>query len=162
MFRAAFPTASEADERCETIWVKETYDLGGNNDSTKEPGIVRLAGTWVGPDVALLPEFAQTYGLGGVIPHIAKAIPDPSAAYRRASTKTTPKAEPRSSPSANSNLPTPQDKSNVCDAFIYLHRVWTFVFQAGATETGAGILIQALPTTHIILTYVFKISSGFY
>jgi hypothetical protein len=29
-------------------------------------------------------------------------------------------------------------------------------------ETGAGILIQALPTTHIILTYVFKISSGFY
>jgi hypothetical protein len=29
-------------------------------------------------------------------------------------------------------------------------------------ETGAGILIQALPTTHIILTYVFKISSSFY
>jgi hypothetical protein len=107
MFRAAFPTASEADERRETIWVKETYDLGGNNGSTKEPGIVRLAGTWVGPDVALLPEFAQTYGLGGVIPHVAKASPDPSAAYRRASTKTTPKAAPRSSPSASSNLPTP-------------------------------------------------------
>jgi hypothetical protein len=29
-------------------------------------------------------------------------------------------------------------------------------------ETGAGILIQALPTTHIILTYVVEISSGFY
>ncbi|OJA18595.1 hypothetical protein AZE42_06569 [Rhizopogon vesiculosus] len=107
MFRAAFPTASEADERRETIWVKETYDLSGNNGSAKEPGIVRLAGTWVSPDVALLPEFAQTYGLGGVIPHVAKASPDPTAAYRRASTKTTPKAAPRSSPAATSNLPTP-------------------------------------------------------
>ncbi|KAG2140126.1 hypothetical protein DEU56DRAFT_980133 [Suillus clintonianus] len=107
MFRAAFPTASEADERRETVWVKDTYDLAGNNGSAKEPAIVRLAGTWVGPDVALLPEFAQTYGLGGVIPHVAKATPDPSAAYRRSSTKTTPKAAPRSSPAATSTLPTP-------------------------------------------------------
>ncbi|KAG0695901.1 hypothetical protein DFH29DRAFT_953493 [Suillus ampliporus] len=107
MFRAAFPTASEADERRETVWVKDTYDLAGNNGSTKEPAIVRLAGTWVSPDIALLPEFAQTYGLGGVIPHVAKANPDPTAAYRRSSTKTTPKAAPRSSPAATSNLPTP-------------------------------------------------------
>ncbi|KAG1733598.1 uncharacterized protein EDB91DRAFT_1148298 [Suillus paluster] len=107
MFRAAFPTASEADERRETVWVKDTYDLAGNNGSTKEPSIVRLAGTWVSPDIALRPEFAQTYGLGGVIPHVAKATPDPSAAYRRSSTKTTPKAVPRSSPAATSNLPTP-------------------------------------------------------
>ena len=107
MFRAAFPTASETDERRETVWVKESYDLSGNNGSAKEPTIVRLAGTWVSPDIALLPEFAQTYGLGGVILHVAKASPDPSAAYRRASTKTTPKAAPRSSPAASSNLPTP-------------------------------------------------------
>ncbi|KAG2037706.1 hypothetical protein BDR03DRAFT_919677 [Suillus americanus] len=107
MFRAAFPTASEADERRETVWVKDTYDLAGNNGSAKEPAIVRLAGTWVSAEVALLPEFAQTYGLGGVIPHVAKATPDPSAAYRRSSTKTTPKAAPRSPPAASSTLPTP-------------------------------------------------------
>ncbi|KAG1771002.1 hypothetical protein EDD22DRAFT_864940 [Suillus occidentalis] len=94
MFRAAFPTASEADERRETVWVKDTYDLAGNNGSAKEPAIVRLAGTWVSSEVALLPEFAQTYGLGGVIPHVAKATPDPSAAYHQ-------------SPAASSTLPTP-------------------------------------------------------
>ncbi|KAH7930170.1 hypothetical protein BV22DRAFT_1109426 [Leucogyrophana mollusca] len=106
MFRAAFPTASELDEKKETNWVKENFELSGNNGSAKEPHIVRLAGTWVSPDIALLPEFAEMYNLAEVIPHVAKANPDPSASYRRSTGKSTPKAAPRSSP-VPSKLPTP-------------------------------------------------------
>ncbi|KAH7911081.1 hypothetical protein BJ138DRAFT_1007362 [Hygrophoropsis aurantiaca] len=98
MFRAAFPTASELEEKKETNWVKESFELAGNNGSAKEPHIVRLAGTWVSPDIALMPEFAEMYHLADVIPHVAKASPDPSASYRRSTGKTTPKAVPRSSP----------------------------------------------------------------
>ncbi|KIJ08088.1 hypothetical protein PAXINDRAFT_18752 [Paxillus involutus ATCC 200175] len=98
MFRAAFPSASEIDERKETQWAKENYNLSGNNGSGKEPHIVRLAGTWISPAVALLPEFAERYRLGGIMQHVAKATPDPSATYRRSTTKTTPKAAPPSSP----------------------------------------------------------------
>ncbi|KIK91475.1 hypothetical protein PAXRUDRAFT_629122 [Paxillus rubicundulus Ve08.2h10] len=98
MFRAAFPNASEIEERKETQWAKENYNLSGNNGSGKEPHIVRLAGTWISPSVALLPEFAERYRLGGIMQHVAKATPDPSAIYRRSTTKTTPKAAPPSSP----------------------------------------------------------------
>ncbi|KAH7884501.1 hypothetical protein F5I97DRAFT_1889960 [Phlebopus sp. FC_14] len=98
MFRAAFPSANENDERKETQWVKDNYDLSGNNGSAKEPHIVRLAGTWISPSTALLPELAESYHLGAVIPHVAKASPDPSASYRRSTNKATPKAVPPSSP----------------------------------------------------------------
>ncbi|KAI5982311.1 hypothetical protein EDD15DRAFT_148681 [Pisolithus albus] len=103
MFRAAFPTASEADERKETQWVKDTYDLSGNNGSTREPHIVRLAGTWVSPSTALLPEFAECYNLADIVAHVANATPDPNISYRR-STKggTTPKAGVPAPPAAGS------------------------------------------------------------
>ncbi|KAH0832908.1 hypothetical protein J3R83DRAFT_11862 [Lanmaoa asiatica] len=101
MFRAAFPDASELDERKETQWAKEAFDLSGNNGSTREPGLVRLAGTWISPSVALLPQFADAYFLHDVIHHIAKAEPDPKATYRRSTAKGTPKAAPRSSPVAS-------------------------------------------------------------
>ncbi|KAI6154822.1 hypothetical protein BKA82DRAFT_4071729 [Pisolithus tinctorius] len=105
MFRAAFPTASEADERKETQWVKETYDLAGNNGSVREPHIVRLAGTWVSPSIALLPEFAECYSLADVIARVANSNPDPNISYRR-STKggTTPKAGVPTSPAGGSTM----------------------------------------------------------
>ncbi|KAL4072562.1 hypothetical protein V8B97DRAFT_1870298 [Scleroderma yunnanense] len=108
MFRAAFPTASEADERKETQWAKETWDLAGNNGSAREPHIVRLAGTWVGANIAS--HFAEDYHLEDIVAQIIKATPDPNTSYRR-STKggTTPKAAgaSESSPGASTNLLVP-------------------------------------------------------
>lgn len=101
MFRAAFPEASELDERRETHWAKETFDLSGNNGSARDPTIVRLAGTWISPSLALSPQFADAYRLHDVIHLIAKALPDPKATYRRSSAKGTPKAAPPSSPVAS-------------------------------------------------------------
>ncbi|KAF8127066.1 hypothetical protein EV363DRAFT_1347078 [Boletus edulis] len=101
MFRAAFPDASEVDERKETHWAKEAFDLSGNNGSTRDPNTVRLAGTWISPSLALLPQFSDAYRLHEVIHLIAKANPDPKATYRRSNTKGTPKAAPPSSPVAS-------------------------------------------------------------
>ncbi|KAF9236260.1 hypothetical protein BU15DRAFT_50306 [Melanogaster broomeanus] len=101
MFRAAFPTASELEERKETQWAKENHDLAGNNGSGKDPHIVRLAGTWISPSVALLPEFAERYHLREIMLHVAKSAPDPAVTYRRSSTKPTPKGVPPSSPVAS-------------------------------------------------------------
>jgi hypothetical protein len=89
MYRAAFPGAKDEDEKRETTWVKDNHELLGNNGSTKEPKIIRLAGTWVDPDLAV--EIAETYALGDIIALIAKAVPDPKAVYRRSS-KASPKA----------------------------------------------------------------------
>jgi hypothetical protein len=60
---------------------EENFDLSGNNGSSKEHSIVRLAGTWVSPKVALA--LADSYHLGSVIPTIAEAAPDPNVTYRR-------------------------------------------------------------------------------
>jgi hypothetical protein len=81
MFRAAFPNASDADERTEIQWVRDTYDLSGNNGSTKDAHITRLAGTWVSPQVAL--ELGQAYALGEIIEAVVQATPDPNGNYRR-------------------------------------------------------------------------------
>ncbi|KAG6330599.1 hypothetical protein ID866_8492, partial [Astraeus odoratus] len=130
MFRAAFPTASEVDERKETQWAKEAYDLAGNNGSAREPHIVRLAGTWVSPEVAAVPAFAGCYNLVDVVDMVTKASPDPNTSYRRstrgtASTTTgaalnTPKASTASvsavsglmnasiTPAPSMSMPTPK------------------------------------------------------
>jgi hypothetical protein len=102
MYRAAFPGASDQDERKETQWVKDNHELSGNNGSTKEPHIIRLAGTWVDPDLAV--QFAETYALGDIIALMAKAEPDPKAAYRKSSKAATPKGK-ELNPSMG--LPTP-------------------------------------------------------
>ncbi|KAH9481411.1 Bouquet formation protein 4 [Psilocybe cubensis] len=81
MFRAAFPNASDNDERIEIQWVRDNYDLSGNNGSTKEPQITRLAGTWVSTEIAL--ELGQTYSLGKLIKAVVEATPDPNGSYRR-------------------------------------------------------------------------------
>ncbi|KAF8149840.1 hypothetical protein B0H34DRAFT_785148 [Crassisporium funariophilum] len=81
MYRAAFPSATDHEEKLEIAWVKDTYDLGGNNGSTKDAHITRLAGTWVSPDTAL--ELGKAYALGTLIDAVVEAKPDPEGNYRR-------------------------------------------------------------------------------
>ncbi|KAF5342456.1 hypothetical protein D9611_001882 [Ephemerocybe angulata] len=81
MFRAAFPTSNEADERVEIGWVKDNHDLAGNNGSSREPHITRLAGTWVSPELAM--ELAEAYNLVELIHSMVVAKPDPKGNYRR-------------------------------------------------------------------------------
>ena len=81
MFRAAFPNASDSEEKLEVAWVKDTYDLSGNNGSTRDAHITRLAGVWVGPAVAL--ELGHAYMLGRLIEAVVEATPDPNGNYRR-------------------------------------------------------------------------------
>ena len=99
MFRAAFPKASDADEKAEIQYVKDNFDLSGNNGSTKEAHITRLAGTWVSPKVAL--ELGKAYALGNLINVVVEATPDPNGSYRRsgkASSNPTPVAAPPATP----------------------------------------------------------------
>ncbi|KAF8656830.1 hypothetical protein AX16_002378 [Volvariella volvacea WC 439] len=92
MFRAAFPNAAESDEKQEVQWVKENYDLSGNNGSTKDTSITRLAGTWVNPQLAL--ELGDSYLLGALIQAIVDAKPDPNANYRRSGRQSTAPTNP--------------------------------------------------------------------
>ncbi|KAJ7035008.1 hypothetical protein C8F04DRAFT_1099783 [Mycena alexandri] len=100
LFRAAFPTAPEDAEKREVQWVKDSYDLTGNNGSSKETNITRLAGTWVSPTVAV--ELGTAYSLGDLIHSIVDAKPDPAANYRRSGNKAkdSASAAPTSSASA--------------------------------------------------------------
>lgn len=81
MFRAAFPNAPDQEEKDEVQWVKDTYDLAGNNGSSREPHLTRLAGTWVSPAVAL--DLGHSYLLGELIQRVVDAEPDPKGNYRR-------------------------------------------------------------------------------
>lgn len=81
MFRAAFPNATDGEERAEIQWVRDTYDLTGNNGSTKDAHITRLAGTWVSPQVAV--ELGKAYSLAEIIDVVVQATPDPTGNYRR-------------------------------------------------------------------------------
>ncbi|KAF8807040.1 hypothetical protein BYT27DRAFT_7257032 [Phlegmacium glaucopus] len=98
MFRAAFPNASDSEEKLEVAWVKDTYDLTGNNGSTKDTHITRLAGVWVGPSVAL--ELGKAYMLGRLIEAVVEAKPDPNGNYRRSGKSTAATA------TATTNAPT--------------------------------------------------------
>jgi hypothetical protein len=80
---------------------EENFDLSGNNGSSKEHSIVRLAGTWVSPKVALA--LADSYHLGSVIPTIAEASPDPNVTYRR-SGKSAAGSEAPVTPAGSLNL----------------------------------------------------------
>jgi len=77
MFRAAFPTATDEEERAEASWVKTNFDLSGTNKSGKG----RFAGTWVNSVVAS--DLAETYGLGPLIGPLTEATPDPNVVYRK-------------------------------------------------------------------------------
>ncbi|TDL25484.1 hypothetical protein BD410DRAFT_836993 [Rickenella mellea] len=99
MFRAAFPTASDDAERAEAAWVKANYD----SPTTGAAGSarLRLAGTWVAPEVAAA--LADRYALSHVIPQLANATPDPNMEYRKST-----KAEAASPPKASTTLVTTQ------------------------------------------------------
>ncbi|KAK0450194.1 hypothetical protein EV421DRAFT_1990956 [Armillaria borealis] len=103
MFRAAFPTASEQEEKEEVAWVKDNFDLTGNNGSSRDTSITRLAGTWVSPELAM--SLAEAYSLGGLINVVVSARPDPTANYRRSGkgAATAPRATPASP--AGSSIP---------------------------------------------------------
>ncbi|KAK0469779.1 uncharacterized protein EV420DRAFT_1616276 [Desarmillaria tabescens] len=105
MFRAAFPTASEQEEKEEVAWVKDNFDLTGNNGSSRDTSIIRLAGTWVSPQLAL--SLAEAYSLGGFINVVVNARPDPTANYRRSGKGAA--AAPRATPAspAGSSIPPP-------------------------------------------------------
>ncbi|KAJ3998940.1 hypothetical protein F5050DRAFT_1805455 [Lentinula boryana] len=92
MFRAAFPKADEQSEKDEVQWVKDNYDLSGNNGSSKDTSITRLAGTWVSPELAR--DLGNSYLLDDLISLVVDAQPDPNANYRRSGkgATTTPKA----------------------------------------------------------------------
>ncbi|KAF7330571.1 Apses transcription [Mycena venus] len=110
MFRAAFPNAPEELEKREIQWVKDTYDLTGNNGSSKDTSITRLAGTWVSPTIAV--ELGEQYLLGDLIQSVVHAKPDPTANYRRSGNKGSKDAAPTppaSTPAqpASRTLPTP-------------------------------------------------------
>lgn len=81
MFRAAFPLATEAEERTELQWVKDNHDLSGNNGSNRESHITRLAGTWVDPSLAV--KLGDQYALGSLIKIVVDAQPDPNVSYKR-------------------------------------------------------------------------------
>jgi hypothetical protein len=119
MFRAAFPSATDQDEKRETTWVKDNYSLTGNNGSSKDPNVVRLAGIWVDTDAAL--ELGKDYSIRHIVDAVIQASPDPAATYRRSgkgTTATTPKGENITvspsktlpSPSPTAVLPTPSKR----------------------------------------------------
>ncbi|KAI0077923.1 hypothetical protein K474DRAFT_1661168 [Panus rudis PR-1116 ss-1] len=97
MFRAAFPTADDEEEKAELSWVKQTYDTSGSNKSGK----ARFAGTWVSTDIAL--SIAESYFLTPLIVPLAEAEPDPNAIHRKSSKaqnaqQPTPAASPIAAP----------------------------------------------------------------
>jgi hypothetical protein len=81
MFRAAFPNASDLEEKTEIAWIKENYDLSGNNGTLRDQHVARLAGVWVSPAVAH--ELGIEYKLGALIDVVIDAHPDPAQNYRR-------------------------------------------------------------------------------
>ncbi|KAF8896400.1 hypothetical protein BD779DRAFT_1618471 [Infundibulicybe gibba] len=99
MFRAAFPNAPEQEEKLELQWVRENFDLTGNNGSTTDRSVTRLAGTWVSPDLAL--DFGIDYALGALIQVVIDATPDPNGNYRRSG-----KAATNSSAASPAAVPT--------------------------------------------------------
>ncbi|EIN09686.1 hypothetical protein PUNSTDRAFT_43989 [Punctularia strigosozonata HHB-11173 SS5] len=107
MFRAAFPTASDEEEKAEMAWIKANYDTAGANgggaSAINEPR-VRFAGTWASADVAMT--IAGSYAIDRIVEHLARAHPSPDVAYRSA---------PKSGGGEQvTQLPTPQlSKSDV-------------------------------------------------
>jgi len=113
MFRAAFPNATESDEKVEINWVRENYDLTGNNGSTRDTHITRLAGTWVSPQVAV--ELGKEYKMDELIKAVVEASPDPNGSYRRSGKAAPPPSYPLNTPSVavNTGVPAPPTPASV-------------------------------------------------
>ncbi|KAI5121212.1 hypothetical protein M0805_007222 [Coniferiporia weirii] len=100
MFRAAFPSAPEDSEKTESSWVKANFDsFGANGGGGKD--VLRLAGTWVRPDVAAT--IAPLYSLDYVISPLVNASPDPGQEYRRSTKPASPQVNGTTSPARSAN-----------------------------------------------------------
>ncbi|KIY65167.1 hypothetical protein CYLTODRAFT_379848 [Cylindrobasidium torrendii FP15055 ss-10] len=96
MFRAAFPAATESEEKGELQYIKEVFDTTGCNGSSREPHITRLAGTWLPPDSAV--ELAEDYLMKELIIDLGAAEPSPQGNYRRSGRSGGNTASPASAP----------------------------------------------------------------
>lgn len=83
MFRAAFPEASDEDEKNDTAWIKQAYDIAGANGGYRGNArqFLRLAGTWLPVDVALM--VAESYALHGMVKPLTEAEPPPDQLFRK-------------------------------------------------------------------------------
>ncbi|WVQ71670.1 hypothetical protein IAR50_001210 [Cryptococcus sp. DSM 104548] len=80
MYKVAFPTASDEDEKREMEWVKSSFDTRGTNGG-RDNAAVRLAGQWVSRQLAI--HLAPAYRMEILINALARAVPDPNVAYRK-------------------------------------------------------------------------------
>lgn len=92
--------------------MKDNHDLAGNNGSARDPTITRLAGTWVGPQLART--LGASYKIGFLIDAVVQARPDPNVSYRRSAkrdpeppTTPTPKPVPKSLSAPSPAVPGP-------------------------------------------------------
>jgi hypothetical protein len=113
MFRAAFPTAPEADEKQDAAWVKNAYDTSGANGGYSGTGkrqLLRLAGTWLPPSVALA--LAEEYHLTSLVKPLVEADPDMDQQFKK-STRSGANAvkEEEMDEGTPQNAPVPTSKS---------------------------------------------------
>jgi len=137
MYRAAFPLASELEERAELQWVKDNYDLSGNNGSSKETHITRLAGTWVNPALAV--ELADQYSLGPLIKIVVDAHPDPNATYKKSA---------RAAAASSVAVTTDGGKGSITTNFTALsHQVSKASIAANAAPRSTAITVTSSRST---------------
>lgn len=108
MFRAAFPAATESEEKGELQFVKDMFDTTGCNGSSREPHITRLAGTWLPPSSAV--ELAAVYSMEELIADMAASEPSPEGNYRRSGRSAggntaSPASAPAPAPTKQENTP---------------------------------------------------------
>lgn len=104
LFRAAFPTASDQEERDEISWVSHHHDLTGANGGVEEDR-VRFSGRWGPPSIAQL--LADDYGIGHLLPPLITATPNPSTSYRGSGRASVASDRPSSPALPNKQLMTP-------------------------------------------------------
>ncbi|VDB84822.1 unnamed protein product [Peniophora sp. CBMAI 1063] len=100
MFRAAFPSAPESQEKDEAGWVKANYDISGANRA----GRARFAGTWIPSELAK--SLAGSYGLERILEPLLAAEPAPNTEYRR-SARTVQEQQSSPARQAQQQTPTP-------------------------------------------------------
>ncbi|KAE8537973.1 hypothetical protein D1P53_006040 [Cryptococcus gattii VGV] len=125
MYKVAFPSATEEEEKREMDWVKSSFDTRGTNGG-RDSEVVRLAGQWVSRNLAI--HIAPAYNLvqlvaASMVPALARAVPDPNVAYRKsqrsqaaadelARTKAKQAQAPSTVP-AVSNVPVPKPQATI-------------------------------------------------
>ncbi|WVO22019.1 uncharacterized protein IAS62_003339 [Cryptococcus decagattii] len=120
MYKVAFPSATEEEEKREMDWVKSSFDTRGTNGG-RDSEVVRLAGQWVSRNLAI--HIAPAYNLVQLVAALARAVPDPNVAYRKsqrsqaaadelARTKAKQAQAPSTVP-AVSNVPVPKPQPTI-------------------------------------------------